>query len=389
MEQKIKFIIIGLAGILIISFFINLQTYGAKQAAERLSLQLKNEKEALAQNIEALKMDNQQFSEKISALNADLEKISQEKLDIQNEKDEIKRQYATVSQERDELVEKIKEQKVSAPPKEVSAPTQDAYWAQILKSKTELSVQLDNIRSELKQLKIDNEQLNRDLNNITQEKQTLEKQLVYNQTVSDNIASELVLERNMRRQYQDNSTVFKNENTILRREVNNLSGRKANLEKKLIQLQEEKTQLENSFNEMALLLGDRLANTGDLKIQLDKARSPYTASPKEEVTAGATREQGREFVELPPIVIHPKSETSTSSIAGASRRGSILEINKENNFVIIDLGEDAGVKIGDVFRVYRGGQAIATIEVVQARNVISACDIKKETLPLMVGDKIK
>jgi len=389
MEQKTKFIIMGLGGILIISLFISLQSFTAKQAAEHARDKLKNEKEALAQDIEVLKRDNQQFNEKISVLKADLEKISQEKLDIQNERDEIKKRYAAIAQERDELIEKMKTQKAAPLPKEVTAPTADAYWSQVLKSKTELSVSLENLRAEAKQLKIDNEQINRDLNNLTQEKQALEKQLSYNQKVSDNMASELVIERNMRRQFQDNLTIVKNENASLRKQVNSLSTRKANLEKRVVELQEGESQLETRFNEMALLLEDRLANTNDIKQQLDRTRSSAT-SPKAEITSQQPlREQSREFVELPPIVIHPKSETGTQDTAGAATRGSILEINKENNFVIIDIGEDAGIKLGDVLKVYRGSQLIGNIEVVEARNVISACDIKKETSLFAVGDKVK
>ena len=69
--------------------------------------------------------------------------------------------------------------------------------------------------------------------------------------------------------------------------------------------------------------------------------------------------------------------------------GKILAINKDANFVIIDLGEDRGINVGDTFQVYREGESIATIGVIQARKSIAACEIKKETTAIKVGDTIR
>jgi hypothetical protein len=69
--------------------------------------------------------------------------------------------------------------------------------------------------------------------------------------------------------------------------------------------------------------------------------------------------------------------------------GRILSTDLANNFVVIDLGEDAGVSMGDVFKVSRDGEEIGSIEVIQVRNTISACDIKKKTTTFKIGDTVK
>jgi len=69
--------------------------------------------------------------------------------------------------------------------------------------------------------------------------------------------------------------------------------------------------------------------------------------------------------------------------------GQVLAINKEGNFVIINMGEDAGVKVGDMFSVYREGQRIATLEVIRPSKSVTACDIKKQALPIRIGDFVK
>jgi hypothetical protein len=56
----------------------------------------------------------------------------------------------------------------------------------------------------------------------------------------------------------------------------------------------------------------------------------------------------------------------------------------------VDLGEESGIRAGDSFRVYRdNNQEIATVEVIQVRQNISACDIKKETVSIKIGDTIR
>jgi hypothetical protein len=67
----------------------------------------------------------------------------------------------------------------------------------------------------------------------------------------------------------------------------------------------------------------------------------------------------------------------------------VLSINRDNNFIVVDLGEDAGVKPGDNFRVYREEKPIASVEAIQVRRTISACDIKKETTSVKIGDVVR
>jgi hypothetical protein len=58
--------------------------------------------------------------------------------------------------------------------------------------------------------------------------------------------------------------------------------------------------------------------------------------------------------------------------------------------VIIDIGEEASVKVGDALRVYgKDDKPAADIEVIQTRKDISACDIKREYAPVCVGDIVK
>ena len=105
-----------------------------------------------------------------------------------------------------------------------------------------------------------------------------------------------------------------------------------------------------------------------------------------------------ESVVLPPITVRPQQPGVSASkprteVRPADNaevfRGKIVALNRDNNFVVIDLGEDAGVNVGDVFQVYRDNILIAKLETIQVRQNIAACDIRDELSLVRVGDKIR
>jgi predicted nuclease with TOPRIM domain len=392
MEKKIKIIIIAAAGALLaLVLFALLTIYnsrGVKLEKERLS----KENVSLAQKVEEILNDAKKLKDKTDSLNTDLEKLSREKQDLQNQKDEIQRQCDLAIKERDELLRRIGSQPMSAQPAVViqeapigaTLPVEEAYWAGILKSKTELELKLENMRGELNSAKLNNAELERDkgsleldFGNLIRQKQDLEQQL----KMIDSMSLDLVREKNTAFKLQEDLKSIRVENITLKRQVKSLRNYRTNMQSKLKQLEEEKEGLERRFTEMEFLLENRLSQTAELRQQLDAIRS----GEKIDIARGE-----KESVELPPIVVRPQSEApiSQTAIQGPTT-GMILTINKENNFVIIDLGEDSGVRIGDTFQVYRQDRVIAGIEVIQTRKNISACDIKREIQAVRVGDTIK
>lgn len=393
-EQKTKFIIIGTAAILVISLLVNLQTSATKKRIRRERDDLREENVSLSKKIEEGREYVQTLQDKLNALEADLERISKEK-------EEIQRQYDVLAKEKDEFMAKINagEIKIVEVGEETPSPTREAgpvisdtYWAGILKTKTDLQLQLENIHKELKTLQINNEELKNErsileseLKDLAKEKQDLEQRLSYQHKVLDNITAERILETNTKRQLQERLNSLKNENIILKRQVKILNQHKVSLERKLARAQEDKSTLERRFNEMTLLLEDRLSQIGDIRQRLDTIRSDR----QPEIPRTPPK---KESIELPPIVVHPQIERMPAlqeRFIESVSWGEILAVNKENNFVIINLGEDSGIKVGDTFKVYRQAKPIATIEAIQVRRSIAACDIKTETSPIQVGDTIR
>lgn len=386
MEQKTKFILYGLIGVTIICFFLFVATLGSKQ-------KLKQQLDDLNKENTSLNAQVNKLGEELSKRRGESESLRREVTNLTQEKQDLESKYNLVIKQKDELDKKLKERQFEVQ-REAAAPAQpplpqsaESYWAGILKAKTDIEMQLNSIRNDLKSAQINNEQLQRekstlelDISNLTREREDLKRQLEYNQKIMDSIAQELVRERNDKIQIQESFKAIKNENTILSRQLKSLNNRKITLERNLQGLAEEKEGVERRFTEMETMLTDKLSQINDLKEQLDTIRSGKMKPAEKE----------KESVQLSPIVVRPRQEASLAQQgAVADSTAKVLAINRENNFVIIDAGEESGLKAGDTFQVYSGNERIASIEVIKTSKSVAACDIKREISPIKIGDIVR
>ncbi|MEW6075286.1 MAG: FlgT C-terminal domain-containing protein [Candidatus Omnitrophota bacterium] len=387
MPQKTKLIIFGLFAVLLVSLLFSAQLYNAKLTLERERDSVKKENDALGRKVEESLQDNKRLQEKLTVFNQDIERLA-------GEKDELQKKYDSLKEERETLVQKLKEQaqameklQAAKPAEQTAAAapkTEDAFWANLLKTKADLEIQLANVRNELNSIRVTNEQLQREkagltleVSTLTTENQDLKRQVDYNQKVLDSITKELVNEKNDKFEIQKNFKDIRSENSLLRQQLKGLIGNKANLETRLQELQTKYNDLQNNLSKMDTMLKDKMLQVDSLQKNL------------EQTMKGGSGEEKQDAVQLPPIVVRPQTESPGARATKAMSEGKVLLINRSNNFVIINLGEDAGVKAGDTFEVYRNNDTIARIEAVQTRKAISACDIVRENTPIKVGDSVR
>lgn len=275
---------------------------------------------------------------------------------------------------------------------------------------TVLSRKIEEISEERKQLLGRVNALNNDLVNSSQEKESISKQ--YESIVkdrdsllkeikglqdnNDKLRAELNTlsgeKERLGKDIESSLAPLREENKKLTEELDELKGVKSKLESELWQLIGEKSAFEEKLSQVDLFLRQRLSSTeySTLKEQIEGIIS--SVSPGEQ---GVSAETAEESVELPPIVVKPKAEAETPLGWLAKRRtpprptATVLEVNRDSGFVIIDMGQDAGVKIGDSLNVYRQGAPIAAVHVIQVRQSISACDIKEENTLIEKGDIVR
>jgi predicted nucleic acid-binding Zn-ribbon protein len=384
MEQKTKFIIIGLIGFSAICLFLFLQATGSQQLLTRERNELKSENTTLTNKLSKLENELNGNKEKINSLRDERNKAAEDLSDLQ-------KKFELATKTRDELMEKLKSQRQQpvVPQQEIVLQNTDAYWGAILKAKTDLEMQLASIRGELRNLQISNESLQRDkstlelnVNSLRNEKQDLLRQLDYNQKLLDSISQEVVRERNDKVKIQDNYKTIKNENAVFIRQLESLNSRKSVLDRKIQELKVGKDVVEKRLTEMETMLTERISQINSLKDELDAIRSGKPSA--------ALESKPKESVELPAIVVRSTTPDRRETVNDAPVfSGKILAVNPDNNFVVIDLGISSGVKRGDAFSVYREGKSIGSIRVIQVRDNISACDIETTTTSLKIGDSIK
>ncbi|MBU3958779.1 MAG: hypothetical protein KKE91_02840 [Candidatus Omnitrophica bacterium] len=244
----------------------------------------------------------------------------------------------------------------------------------VLKNETELlAKKVEEGRRDAKQFKEKIDSLANDLGRAFREKQEIQDQ-------REAVQRKYKLLTKERHKLIEKLKSVKEKNTDLRQQVKSLSNWKGNSEKKLAQLKEEKTSLERRLDEMSSILEDSYKGFSQGQ-ELDTISS----GDSEQLVQSETGS-----VELPPIFVHSQPEISTQQKESVlAVEGKVLEVNKKNNFVIIDLGEYSGIKSGDTFGVYRKDKAIATIEVIQIRKRVAACDITQEIKSIRVGDTIR
>ena len=70
--------------------------------------------------------------------------------------------------------------------------------------------------------------------------------------------------------------------------------------------------------------------------------------------------------------------------------GRIVTVNKEHDFVVINIGRQDGVRVGFDFDIYRSGHIIGSIKVIQLRERIAAADIDyvEDGYSIEIDDKI-
>jgi len=245
MQDKIKYIVIGLAilVILIIIIFLGLKVKSLEQ--ERQTLQ--DQVAGLNQQVASITADN-------GRLQNELKDVSDALTSANAQIAELQQKYDALIQERDALANEISQLKAEkektakdsiAAAQQVTPSLNDAYIANLLKQKADLEVRLSMMREELKKLKETNEHLILDKNNLTaelknisRESQDVQQATVYNQKMVDSLTQELAREKMDKLETVKRLQSLKADNKQLRQQIKTLGDRKLSLEKKLAEMQE-------------------------------------------------------------------------------------------------------------------------------------------------------
>lgn len=405
MEQKIKMIAIALGVAVLISIFFAMSYVNKYNALFR-------DHEELTKKYQNLQQQNKELGQKLGDAQEELSHMRERETALQEEmerlssaRDELQRRYDALQQEREKLLEKVKSSAGGAAPSAVSPAalspqvTSDEYWAGILKEKENLELQLAGLRdsgrdNQIKMDELSQEKTSLDLEvqRLTKEKTDIQRQLEYNEKMADSLSLQLVREKDDKRRILKQADLFKEENYALRSRVKDLMSAKVSLEKRLKETEDKRIELANRLNQMDQLLQEKLSDILDTKQDLGdikKGIKPSSGSNVElaPIVVGGAPGSGAQSAATETLA--PALAAADTASSGGPLGGKVLSINEENNFVILDIGQQQGISQGQMLYVYRGQQQIAILEVVEVRANICAADIKEKTASLQAGDIVR
>jgi predicted nuclease with TOPRIM domain len=403
MQDKMKFMLIGLAAAIILMLFFLLQSI---QSSSRLKSErdvLKETNNSLNVQLASLSKENKQIKEDFNSAKKELDGFQAEKAEAENAFRSLSEERTKLQAQLQQLTAKMSTMQqppapesgeprktVEEPP---ASPTADAYWAGVLKKKAELELKLENVRAELKTAKLDNEQIRREKDKLELDMQSYEtdqkdakREFEYNKKLADNLTTELTREKTDKFQLSDTLKSLKNENKYLKQQLKVLYDHKTKLEEKFSDLQDKNAVLESNMAKMESFVREKILQVDSLKSDLG-VMSPQARSVSEPSEGLSPRKKGA--IELQPIVVRQQEAVPSRPENPAAKIVSVIAINKDNNFAILNTGSSSGVKVGDTFQIFRQDEPVAVVEVIQARENISACDIKSENTPIAVGDTAK
>ena len=191
-----------------------------------------------------------------------------------------------------------------------------------------------------------------------------------------------------------------------------------------VQLQQEKAAKEEALakiDQMRSDLDQQKASRADLENKLNKAQNDLKAiqarvgsieSEKAALESKVKDLEAKSNVELGKIVVNPeavaapKAQDDKSKGAGkpaattpavkkeeakaVALEGKVLVLNKEYNFLVMNLGNKDGIAVGDTFAVYRGDKYIGDVKVEKVQDAMSAAGFASDDVKNNVkeGDKV-
>ncbi|MBF0522139.1 MAG: hypothetical protein HQL24_03675 [Candidatus Omnitrophica bacterium] len=371
-------------------------------------LQYQDQIKQLKATVEAFEKERYAFNKKIKGLEGQVEENQKQLASAQESDKKNKEHLDEIRKERDVLVQKLKEKpkviykevikEVAAPKTEVkkeleAAPgtpqnpvlgSEDEYWASIVRQKAALEVELTRAKETLAKSSMEivdlgqkNANLQLELDGLKKEKVRVDQDVKYKIEVINSLSLELARSKLNKRYVTGQSEQLNDENTALRKQIRELIAAKTGLEKTVLNLRQENDRIGQRLSQAGDLIDNKLTEAQDIRNHLN----PTPNRPDNPQTG----------IELPAIVIESQQPKDVYNpiVQTPGYQGKVLSLNEDNNFVIVNIGESQGIKIGETLSVYHGADYIARVQVIQVRKDISAADIKEQMKKIEVGDIVR
>ncbi|HNW39233.1 MAG TPA: hypothetical protein PL125_06325 [Candidatus Omnitrophota bacterium] len=202
----------------------------------------------------------------------------------------------------------------------------------------------------------------------------------------DSLAGELAAEKSA---HSDTSNKLEQ----LKNDLANQKSQREELENRLSQVQDDSKQIKEQIKIMQqqkAALEEKIKNLeeGAANVELGKVVvSPEDALPSADAELNQFKKTDEKTAVAEPKVA-PAVKKAPLLLANGIE-GKVMIVNKEFNFVVINLGSKDKVKIGDVFSVSRAGKLLGDIKIEKVHEFMSAAGFAAEMKDLIKeNDKV-
>lgn len=400
--EKSKLIAVVFLVIILGVGYVAYKFYTDNQVLVSENKTLKDEKSELAKSNDSLKSKYERIEKEKKDLEERWSKVEDELGRLEKDKDRWQKKYEDVFKEREDLLAKLEslrsssgrsvlqqglaaERRETLPIGKVSSDIPDAeeYWVDFVKTKAEMEAELETLRqdyfnanNEILKFQTENKELSIKADALVRERENLEREIAFKTRTIDIMSRDVVNEREDRRKTIQEVDSLRKENADLKQEIIFANKERMQLQETMKETRDRRQNLERKVSEVENLLREKSLVFEELKDQLDKAVKTDDSHKYDK----ALQKPSSSAVELPPIVVKPES----AKLQGF--RGEVIAVNREEKFVVLDLGEASGIKPGMQLKVMRGDKEIGAVEVIETRKEISAADIKNTETAIREGD---
>lgn len=373
MDKTLRSILWVLVALVVLSSFSTGWFFVAKERLYTDYLDLENifktSMDKLNREIVSSTRENEELRSKLDVVQDELETVESRAKDL-------KFQYDKLLGDREDLnkeLVRVKKGKFYLE-KKVREIESDIFVAGLLREKASLEVALKGLKEstlpkdlEIERLRAENMDFEIKLARVQEGKELLEKRFKDATEVAEILSRDLLKEKHKNEETKKYFEDMNVESRVLKSRISELEVASGSFDKLLA----EKNEMRSKIASLERELEYKDREIAKVKERTTEWRAEAYHAPSE--------------VDLPPIVLDSPGYGSSASSLGriteevsleGGLRGRVVTVNREHNFVVIDLGKQDGVDIGTAFNVYRGDSFIGSMEVIQTRERISACDIK-------------
>ena len=373
MDKTLRSILWVLVALVVLSSFSTGWFFVAKERLYTDYLDLENifktSMDKLNREIVSSTRENEELRSKLDVVQDELETVESRAKDL-------KFQYDKLLGDREDLnkeLVRVKKGKFYLE-KKVREIESDIFVAGLLREKASLEVALKGLKEstlpkdlEIERLRAENMDFEIKLARVQEGKELLEKRFKDATEVAEILSRDLLKEKHKNEETKKYFEDMNVESRVLKSRISELEVASGSFDKLLA----EKNEMRSKIASLERELEYKDREIAKVKERTTEWRAEAYHAPSE--------------VDLPPIVLDSPGYGSSASSLGriteevsleGRLRGRVVTVNREHNFVVIDLGKQDGVDIGTAFNVYRGDSFIGSMEVIQTRERISACDIK-------------